>query len=182
MHVFGYCFRYVPQWPAYHQQQHCDPAEYWWGWCWCSALHNWQDCLLCRYTKPSWAVVLPWWNDGSHWWCWSAILSEQRWYVNSSQPKTQPGFVRDIHWSLLLWNTRPKQCDPDHVCESISHWEWRWAFVFQFVNRCGYTVYICIMCAPHIAIHNSPQSLVSLWWYFSESLQLEHTIIWLLLD
>ena len=149
---FSVSFRYVPQWPAYCQQQHCAAAECWWGWCWCSALHNWQDRLLWNCTQPIWAVVLPWWNGSPHWWCWSAILSEQRWYVDSSEPKVQPGFVSDVHWSVLLWNTRPKQCDPDIVCGSISHWKWRWVFLFS-VSRCT----VCNMCAAHIT---SPHGLV----------------------
>ena len=140
------------------------------------ALYNWQDCLLNR-CWPSWRVVLPWWKDGPYYGCKWAILSKQRCYVNSPEPKAQPGFVRDVLRNLLLWNTRPKQCDPDHVCESISYREWRWVFVFQFVDRCGYTVYISIMCAPHITIHNSPQNLVSLWWSFPKHLQMEYTLI-----
>ena len=148
---FHLSFRYVPQWPVYCQQQHCAPAEYWWGWYGCSALHNQQDCLLYTYTWSCWGVVLPWWKDGSHYgscspcYCW-AVLSKQRHFIDSSEQKVQPGFVRHVLWSVLLPNTRPKQCDSDIVCGSISHWKWRWVF-FSFL----------FLDAAHIT---SPHSLV----------------------
>ena len=48
------------------------------------------------------------------------------------------------------------------ICLNRTESEGEFLF-FQFVNRCGYTVYISIMCAPHITIHNTAQNVVSLW-------------------